>query len=286
MRTAIITMVHNEAVFLPLWIRHYNKFIDVQLIVIDNGSTDGSTDNIPDNVEKITFPHKEKIRDTLRITSISDLQNSLINYYNCVIYTDVDEFLVVDPELETDLISIIKDHQSQVISPIGLNLIQKLDREVEIDFDKSILNQRKHVIFTSAYSKPIITREKTRWMPGFHGCSQWPRVCPSIFLFHLRLVDLEFSLRRTEQRLERTPEGVIWDVWGRTRDQMVSYFNKYSAMQIVDVAENFKFDDLIAKAMDNVAFSPDKTLKRLGHVESPSMHIVPEKFVESISGIG
>ena len=44
MRIAAVTMVRDEATFLPLWLNHYGAaFGPENLFVIDDGSTDGST---------------------------------------------------------------------------------------------------------------------------------------------------------------------------------------------------------------------------------------------------
>ena len=44
-RRAIVTMVHNESVFLPIWLRFYSQFFAPEdLHVLDNETIDGSTD--------------------------------------------------------------------------------------------------------------------------------------------------------------------------------------------------------------------------------------------------
>lgn len=42
---AAITIVHNEPVFLPIWLRYYARFFGAEdLYVLDNDTTGGSTD--------------------------------------------------------------------------------------------------------------------------------------------------------------------------------------------------------------------------------------------------
>ena len=42
-RRAVVTIVHNEPVFLPLWLRYYSRFFAAEdIYVLDNQSTDGS----------------------------------------------------------------------------------------------------------------------------------------------------------------------------------------------------------------------------------------------------
>src|SRR6185503_134162 len=43
-RSAVITMVHDEAVFLPIWLRYYSRFFAPgDIYVLDNETSDGST---------------------------------------------------------------------------------------------------------------------------------------------------------------------------------------------------------------------------------------------------
>ena len=43
-RRAVITIVHNEPVFLPIWLAYYSRFFAPdEIYVFDHESTDGST---------------------------------------------------------------------------------------------------------------------------------------------------------------------------------------------------------------------------------------------------
>ena len=43
-RKAVQTIVHNEPVFFPIWLRYYSRyFASEDIYVLDNGTTDGST---------------------------------------------------------------------------------------------------------------------------------------------------------------------------------------------------------------------------------------------------
>lgn len=58
---AIVTMVHNEGIFLLIWLRSYSQFFKpADIYVIDHESTDGSTSGegfvrIPITHEKIDW---------------------------------------------------------------------------------------------------------------------------------------------------------------------------------------------------------------------------------------
>jgi hypothetical protein len=56
MNIAIVTMVYNESVNLPIWIRYYRRAApSATLFVVDHASDDGSTDHIPE-VNKLPLP--------------------------------------------------------------------------------------------------------------------------------------------------------------------------------------------------------------------------------------
>ena len=52
MRVAALTMMHNETVWAPVWARHYAREVGAEnCLVLDHGSTDGSTDGLGVHVE-------------------------------------------------------------------------------------------------------------------------------------------------------------------------------------------------------------------------------------------
>ena len=57
-RVAALTMVRDEAVFLPIWCRHYLRQVGYgNLYVLDHASRDGSTESLPAQVTKIGRAH-------------------------------------------------------------------------------------------------------------------------------------------------------------------------------------------------------------------------------------
>ena len=96
MRIAAFTMVHNEADFLPLWIRHYGREIGVEnLYCVDHGSDDGSTEGIGISITR--FPRRRDFDSVIRSFLIANFHASLLRSHDAVIFSDADEFLVADP---------------------------------------------------------------------------------------------------------------------------------------------------------------------------------------------
>jgi hypothetical protein len=194
-RTAVVTMVYNERINLPIWIRHYTSHCPgATLFVIDHGSDDGSTNDLL-GVTVIPFPHTP-FDDQTRIEIVSDFQHALLRLYDVVIYTDCDEMVVADPRIHASLSGFLAAVGSDVISPVGLNLHHLLGSEAPIDLRSPILGQRRYVRFASSMCKPSIARVPLLWVPGFHWCDHLPDYRSDLFQFHLRWMDLDTSLAR------------------------------------------------------------------------------------------
>src|SRR5438132_5203078 len=96
MKIAIVTMVYNERVNLPIWIRPYSAHCPgAALFVIDHGSDDGSTQGLP-GINLIPLP-RTPFDDQTRTEFVTDFQHALLRFYDIVIYTDCDDMLVADP---------------------------------------------------------------------------------------------------------------------------------------------------------------------------------------------
>lgn len=196
---AIITMVYNERVNLPIWLRHYRRTAPTAaLFVIDHASDDGSTDNLA-GVNKIPIP-RETLDEIDRTYLINSLQQGLLRYYDTVIYTDCDELIVANPTKSGSLEAHLQSEGYPYAAPIGLHIVHIVDREPPIDFTQPLLRQRRYAHFHSRACKPAITRVPLHWSPGFHTCERQPNIDKDLFLFHIKQIDKDEALRRQHFR--------------------------------------------------------------------------------------
>ncbi len=195
---AVVTMVYNEAQFLPVWLRHYTAQAPAQhCYVVDHGSSDGSTrpDRLPVGLNLVRIPRSPQ-DDHRRCGFVSDFCAALLVWYESVIYVDVDEMLVADPALHVSLADYAAMlPQGAVISAIGLDLVHGPQDEPALDWDRPVSAQRRWLRFSSAMCKPVLIRRPVRWAPGFHNIDAPPQF-DELFLFHLRYADLPSGLAR------------------------------------------------------------------------------------------
>ncbi len=199
-RVAAVTMVYNEAVYLPIWLKHYGAQVGIEnCYVIDHGSDDGSTVGLKGcNVVRIPRspydPHKQSAFNSLFCSSMT-------HWYDRVIYSDVDEILLADPKVAPTLAEYCRRPLPDVVTAIGLNLIHRPDHEPEFDPSRPVSVQRPYAFIASSMCKPLLIHKPITWSPGSHS-SDAPMVFDHLYMFHLRWFDLPYGLRRLRKTRE------------------------------------------------------------------------------------
>jgi hypothetical protein len=195
---AVITMVHNEPVFLPLWLRYYSRFFRPEEIhVLDNETTDGSTDR--EGFVRIPIEHGT-VDHTWMVRTIEDLQRDLLGRYDMVLVTDVDEIVVPAPAVGT-LGDYLDRFDEEWVNCLGYELLHMKDSEPPLDLDRPVLQQRGWWFFNGAYDKAALATEPMRWRPGFHGREDFHyRFDPDLRLIHLHRMDYDICLERHRTR--------------------------------------------------------------------------------------
>lgn len=195
MRVIVVTMVFNERVNLPIWVRHYRaQCPEAKLLVVDHGSTDGSTEQLA-GVDRLRLP-RTPFDDQVNARFMANLQKALLRFYDIFIHTDCDEMLLADPRRYASLQAYLGSLQSDVVAPTGLHLFHIPELEPPLDLERPILGQRRFVQFGAGMCKPMITTVAVRWHPGFHSCDRMPDYRTDLYQFHLATMDVGISLAR------------------------------------------------------------------------------------------
>jgi hypothetical protein len=202
MKIAAFTMVYNEPLFLRLWAAHYGREVGAEnLFCLDHGSTDGSADGVVANT--IRLPRGE-FEEVARARCVSHYQASLLAYYDAVIFSDADEFLVADPARHAGLADLIARSRHPTLRAMGCDVVQVAGAEAALDPAQPILAQRGFAKFSPRYCKPLVSRVPVVWRPGFHHCPQPAELDPDLYLFHLKFVDAALFEETQAKRLSVT----------------------------------------------------------------------------------
>jgi len=201
---AAVTMVYNEPVFLPVWLRHYTGIIGAECCyVIDHGSDDGSTDRLSCN--RLRIPRSPQ-DDERRARAIGNICSGLLEWYEAVLYCDVDELLIADPDCFSSLSTLSEARNLPCVTATGFDLLHNASQEPDLDFSLPLSLQRHFLRFSAAMCKPCLIRSTVTWSPGFHSVKEFlPDPDPALLLIHLRYCDLRQGL----VRLART-RGQAW----------------------------------------------------------------------------
>ena len=224
---AAITMARDDTFFLSRWIEYYGREIGTENLYI---YLDGTDQDIPENAgaAHITkLPHTDMSRsagDKYRIGKMSDLANKLLKKYDIVIGCDCDEFLIVDPALNTSLAKYLSNTEIHTtLSGLGLDVGQHLTHEKPLDSSKPFLAQRAYALLSTRYTKPVVINRPVRWGSGFHSINGHNfHIDPNLYLLHFGAVDMEMLVAKAASRgpdwvnhLKRRGNGTINDVTNR-----------------------------------------------------------------------
>jgi hypothetical protein len=202
-RTAVVTMVRNESVFLPIWLGYYGRFVAPQdLYVLDHGSDDGSTDG--HGFVRIRADHPTK-DDGWKRDRLQAQQHELLERYEIVLVTDVDEIVAPDPAMG-DLAGYLASFDRDFVTCRGYEVIHMRDEEPPYEAGRPVTEQRGWWFFNPAYCKPLLARVPMRWHGGMHSRTDGAAFEDGcLHLLHLHRMDFDICLARHHQRL-----GLPW----------------------------------------------------------------------------
>jgi len=195
MLIAAITFVFNESINLPIWLRHYGASVgEENLFIVDHGSNDGSVDQV--GMANVIRLPKREFDEVNRVGFIRKFHESLLKFYDAVIYTDCDEMLIADPAVYRNLRHYLESMAVDYVNALGVDVVHMIQLEPPMNLARPILAQRRFGRFQSGLCKALIARSPVAWIPGFHCCDKPPIFDRNLFMFHLKLMDFNIALNR------------------------------------------------------------------------------------------
>lgn len=142
-------------------------------------------------------------------------QHELIERYDIVIMTDVDEILAPDPRYG-DLADYLDGFDGDFVTCRGYELIHLREREPALDPARDVMQQRGWWFASPAYCKPLLARVPMYWHGGMHARTDGlERDDGRLHLLHLHRADYELCLARHRQRVSIRWTQRDWDEgWG------------------------------------------------------------------------
>jgi len=220
-----MTMARDEAEMLPRWVKHYSEQVGIEnLVVLDDNSTDGSTDDLGCTVHRLPQlpgPGYEGVRMQL----LSGLASGFLALYDYVVFVDADEFLLPDPAKYADLPSFLATRRDrEVVAPMALNVVHVASLEEPLKADEPVLGQRRFAKFAPLMCKPSIKRVPAAWRWASHGIEAPFEVDPDLYMLHLKFADRD-ALRQVaaHRRALVAADGRAKNSsWARDADEVVA----------------------------------------------------------------
>lgn len=215
---------------LPRWVDYYGSQLGYDnLIVFDDNSSDGSTDDLPCTVHRLPALDSARVPfEKARMELVSRTTNGLLAWYDVAIFTDVDEFLVPDPARHDGLQAYLAVQTSlDAVGSLGLNVVHH-PTEGPIDPSRPVLGQRTYAKFVPLMCKPSIKRVAASWSAASHGIRTRFEVDPELFMFHLKFYDRD-ALRRTAEHRKSMVEAdgrAAGSSWSRGGKAMVAVLDR------------------------------------------------------------
>jgi hypothetical protein len=240
---AIITMARDEGRMIHRWVTHHAAEVGAEhVIVIDDNSTDGSTDDLPCPVLRIPYLRKRGFEPS-RMGLLGGLSAGLLEAYDAVAFCDADEFLVPEPDTFSSLRHFIAARSGlAAVGVMNLNLVHDAQHEEPLRDDEPILGQRTLAKFLPLMCKPSIKWDPAPWVAASHGIKCRFEVDPELFMFHMKFADRDrlaesaahrYHLNTTEGRAARTS-------WANSGEEMVALLDEITADIDLETVKPFR----------------------------------------------
>ena len=249
-----MTMVRDEAFMLPRWVAHYGRQVGTQnLLVLDDNSVDGSTDDLPCSVYRLPPAPWHREWGPTRLQLVNGLARGLLACNDAVIFTDVDEFLVADPAMYASLSDYLTSRtDQQVVAPMALEVMHNARVEPPLDPEQPLLGQRRFVKFSPGMCKPLVKRIGKPWRYAFHGIHEPFAIDTDLWMFHLKYVDegiLEAVAEHRRMLHEQEGRGHPLSFWPMGGARLKGMLASWTETDRPDDVPEFQADDVDCTAL-------------------------------------
>ncbi|NKX45274.1 glycosyltransferase family 2 protein [Roseicyclus persicicus] len=209
---AVMTMVYGDYPFLKRWYDYYGAQVGPEHLYVFSHGNDPEHRRIAPEANILNVPRDPGMVkfDRRRWKMMSHVASGLLEFYSWVIVADVDEIVIVDPDVAPGLVEHLHDRYAdpasapRSVAPFALNMIHVPEFEpLPIEEGTPILSRRRHFLPSRVYSKPCLVREPVVFGPGGHRNNLGRRtLSDALFLVHLKSADLGWMTERSDVQAE------------------------------------------------------------------------------------
>ncbi|MEM9349840.1 MAG: glycosyltransferase family 2 protein [Pseudomonadota bacterium] len=290
---AAMTMCWNEEAYLSKWVAHYGAaFGRENLYIIAHGGEQIVYD-LAEGCNVIAVPRKviDPAFNRRRARVVEALVNFLLTSHRAIVFGDVDEYIIADPEAGS-LEDVIEGQRGHVpsLKPLALNLLEH-EGAAPLDFSKPILPQRPTAHSRYQFCKPVILFQPTVFVAGFHYSTHAPNLGEDLYLVHLHFADStaaetigkNFDHSMEQKQILKESTDRFKNFWTKRVEQFVSYNRRCNRMPL------FPLDDMApelrAAMRENVVVGNPKKPKQgktmtFGQVDDKRRIEIPTRFFD------
>lgn len=283
-KIATVTMLRDDLFFLKIWLDYYGAMLGRENCYIVNHGHNPAVTEMARGCNIIGIPgDHHKNFDMKRWRLLNNLVQGLNAYFDHVIVGDVDELVVLDPRLGSLPEFLATQKQRQVITPLGLEVIHRIELE-EKPIKNKVLGPRAHVRIAPHYSKPSIISAGVKIARGGHF-TQYEKInAPEgLYLFHLKYCDFAEYARAMDRRnavtkaigasKKETAIGGHWFSDARGEDREV-----FETMGKFEMQEGFDVQPYRQAMIDTFAPRGDTGFFHFARPEYEVQFKLPERF--------
>ena len=271
---AIITMARDEGQMVKRWVDYYTPHVGVEhLIIIDDNSSDGSTDDLDCPVLRIPYLRKRGFEPS-RMGLLAGISAGLLEAYDAVMFADADEFVVPEPTRYPTLRHFVADRPGRdAIGVLGFNVVHD-PAEPALLADQPILGQRQLAKFVPLMCKPSLKWQPAAWAHASHGIECPYEIDKDLYMFHMKFADRDHladvaakrhHLNATEGRAKKTS-------WERSGDEMVGVLDEITAGLDASTVPEFEAKGL---GLKKIVVHRGSMWRATGDAQVPAMRKLP-----------
>lgn len=159
--------------------------------MLDNGSKDGSTSQLPCRVVNAPTPYA--FDHSWLLQTVQWWFKDLLRQYDWVTFVECDEMLW-HPDGLGSYINSIDTRKYPDVTANGYELIHIKEYEPPIDMSQPIGEQRRFWFRRQLYSKTLMANHPLKWCLGFHSChNRLGLYDEQLLLIHLHRLDYQMA---------------------------------------------------------------------------------------------